>query len=82
MKTIWLEGVKGQEREDLKLFITNNKKVLDILVKMMYNMYRESENSSISDYDSSSWAYRQADLNGEKRVLKRLISICDISEQT
>lgn len=82
MKTIWFEGVKGQEREDLKLFITNNKKVLDILVKMLYNMYREAENSSVSDYDSSSWAYRQADLNGEKRTLKKLISICDISEQS
>lgn len=80
MKTVWLEGVKGQEREDLKLFIANNKKVLDILVKMMYNMYRESENSSVKDYDSPSWAFKQAHLNGQKETLKTLISICELGE--
>lgn len=79
MKSAWLGSLKDQEREDLKLYISSNKKLLDILVGMLYNMYRDAEKESF-DYESASWAFKQAHLNGKKETLLKLIDICKLEE--
>lgn len=80
MKTVWLEGLKDKDREERKVLIRGSKKTLDILSKICYNMYREAENSSISDYDSPSWAYRQAHINGLKEAYNKIQEVVTLSD--
>jgi hypothetical protein len=77
MQSAWLNGTKDQERENLKNYIISNKKMLDILNKILYNMYREVENSSY-DYDSPSWAHKQAHINGVKETLNKIMKLCEV----
>jgi len=78
MKTAWLDGTTGEEREKLKEYIAGNKKVLDILVKMLYNRRTEAEKVSISDYDCPSWVAKQAHLNGRKEAFDEIIKLCTL----
>jgi hypothetical protein len=80
VKTIWLEGLRDQEREERKVLIKGSKKTLDILSKICYNMYREAEESSLADYDSPSWAYRQAHINGLKEAYGKIKEIVTLSD--
>lgn len=79
MKSVWLGSLKDEERENRRNYIQSNKKLLDILSEILYNMYREAEKKSF-DYDIASWAYHQAHINGEKEVLLRLLDICDLEK--
>jgi hypothetical protein len=80
VKLALLEGLKGEEKEDLKNYLQNNKKVFDILYKIVYNMYRETEKRSY-DYDSPSWPYLQAHVNGAKESLEKVLSVLQIEEK-
>lgn len=42
---------------------------------------KEFEDAPPPDYDSPSWAYKQADINGQNRMLRRVLSIIDLSEK-
>ncbi len=78
MKVQWLEGTKGEERRLLKEYVLGSKKLLDILSKMLYNMYKDADEVSLKDYDSPSWSERQAHLNGKKEVIRDLIALCNL----
>ena len=80
MKTVWLDQTKGEERENLKNYILSNKKLLDILTKICYNIYREVEKESFN-YDSASWAYKQAHINGQKEMLSKIIDLCNVTNE-
>lgn len=79
MNLAWLESVKGEERERLREYLVGNQKVLDILVEIVYNKVRETENVSLQDYDSPSWAYKQAHRNGQLDALKWVTKLCDVT---
>lgn len=80
MKTIWLENTKGEDRENLKNYILSNKKLLDILSKICYNIYREVEKESFN-YESASWAFKQAHANGQKEILNKIIDLCNVTNE-
>lgn len=77
MQTVWLGSTKGEDRENLKNYIQSNKKLLDILNGIVYNMYREAENS-VYDYESASWAYKQAHANGAKEALSKVMRLLEV----
>ncbi len=77
MKAVWLGNTTGEERENLKEYILHNKKVLDILSEILYNMYRDTEKQEFN-YDTPSWAYQQAHLNGKKQTIKQILEICKL----
>lgn len=81
MKTALFQGLSKEEAEEFKEYLLNSKKVLDKLRKMLYNMYREAEKTSLNDYDSASWAYKQAHLNGKKEVIRHLISLVTLDPE-
>ena len=60
MKSIWLNGLKGDERENFKVSLRQSKIVLDKLHEIVYNMIIEGESVSLRDYDSPSWSHKQA----------------------
>jgi hypothetical protein len=77
MKTIWTQHLNTQEeREEFKKTILGSTKVLDRLREILYNkVYTQESNLPTADYDSPSWAYKQADRNGYLRAHKELLDL-------
>lgn len=80
MKNIWFKGLTGQDKQKRQEIVLSNKIVLDILKEILYNRVREVEKSSLDDYESPSWAYRQADKNGQLRTLKEVIQYLEVDD--
>jgi hypothetical protein len=81
MKLDWIKNLKTpQEKEAFRREFESAQKVLDRLEEILYNYIRESE-SIVDDYDSPSWAYRAADVNGQRKALKKVISLIKAKDQ-
>lgn len=81
MKSLWLGGLKGEERENFKLSVQNSKIVLDKLREIVYNMYKETTSVSSRDYDCPSWPYKQAHDNGRLEILSEILELLDINKE-
>lgn len=57
--------------------IANAKPVLDVLLKVLKNSLESSYNANTmkTSYEKAGWPYFQADLNGEQRAIKALITV-------
>lgn len=80
MLDLWFRQLPKAEQEERKRFIQSNKKVLDLLDEILYNISIEESKSSKEDYDSPSWAYRQAHKNGELAMIDKIRKIIQIKE--
>jgi hypothetical protein len=78
VKTQWLGSLKGEERENFRLSVLNSKIVLDKLHEIVYNMYRERRDVTISDYSNPSWSHLQAHQNGACEALSKVLELLDI----
>jgi hypothetical protein len=78
----WFSSLPKAEQEDRKKFVYANQKLLDILSKIVYNMgIVESRPHSEADYDSPSWAYKQADRNGYLRAYSEILALLNVSDK-
>lgn len=75
MKTQWYADLPKDKQEDFKKMVTGSKIVLDKAVQIVYNMNKTGKDA---DYDSPSWAYKQADTIGYNRALKDIISLLTV----
>lgn len=78
MKTDWLRGIpNNNEKEALEYVLKNNhilvKRILELLDQ--YSEEEARQQSSLSQYDSPSWQFLQADRNGAIRALKKVRSL-------
>lgn len=81
MKSIWYSHLKTvDEQEEFKKNVLGSKIVLDKLKEIVYNKSKSQEKSTTADYDSPSWAYRQADKVGYSRALEEIMSILTMDE--
>ena len=77
----WLTGLKGEDKDKMRQFVVGNQKLLDKLVEILYNIEERTDEVVLSDYDSPSWSHKQAHLNGQRDVIRKLITICTIKER-
>lgn len=77
----WLAGLPSAEREGFKKEVLSSKKVLDKLKEMLYNIGEGKRESVLHDYDSPSWAFKQAHINGEVAMIKAVIELISITER-
>lgn len=77
----WLRGLTAEERQEMKLLVVNSEKLLDKLKKIVYNMCTKKEEVSLDNYDTPSWAYRQAHQNGEAAAYRKILSMLTIIER-
>ena len=76
MKTVWTSHLKtAEERKNFADYVRNSKDLLDRLQDLCYNYIQDAEKSSSNDYDSPSWAYKQADKVGYIRAMKQIIEL-------
>jgi hypothetical protein len=75
----WFQDLPKHDQEKFKETVLNSKIVLDKVAKVCYNKIIELDNVTTSDYDSPSWACKQAHLNGKREALKEILQLVDIS---
>jgi len=74
--TKWFKYTKNeQERIELTQTINNSRYILDLLERIIRDEITEEEKTKLDDYNSPSWAYRQADRNGALRVLRQILTL-------
>lgn len=83
MKTEWFKHLKTkEEQEKFKEVVNSSTLILDRLREIVYNRYKNGNSISIDDYDSPSWAYKQADRLGEQRAYEFILSLLNIEQQS
>lgn len=78
MKVEWFKGLSADEAEKMKKIVSSNKIMLDKLSEICYNRLQALNSITEEDYDSPSWAHKQAHINGYKHALKDLQELLKI----
>lgn len=76
MHSVWLKYKRDKDarRKEVESYRNAFEALEEIL-------HKEFVDAPTPDYDSPSWAYKQADINGANRMLRRVLSIIDLSEK-
>ena len=67
-----------EDKEKLEKSIRASKNTLDLLLKILVEEKKNLLKNPSSEYDKASWAYYQADVNGQVRQLDKLINLIDL----
>lgn len=79
MKTIWFMDLPKDEQDGFKKEVKSAKNVLEKLEQIVQKKIKEIV--VLDDYDSPSWAYKQADRNGYNRALTEIINILHLDQE-
>jgi len=75
-------GITQDEKDALELSIRNSKFTLDLLSKIIEREIESRSQTKLGDYDQASWAYRRADLDGQVRALKDILTLTKLERTT
>lgn len=78
MQHQWFSNLPKDKQDEFKKLVLGSQKVLDRAREICYNKIMELESPPTGDYDSPSWAYKQADRNGYIRALKEIEKLLTI----
>ena len=79
MKTQWFKECKTKEdKEKAKQAILSNRESLDRLKEILEPMLKDAPPTA--DYDSPSWAYKQADRIGFNRALNQVLELINLDK--
>jgi hypothetical protein len=80
MKAAWFQKCKTKEdKEALKKLVMSQRDTLDRLKEILEPMLKDTTPST--DYDSPSWAYKQADRNGFNRALTTVLDMINLDKE-
>lgn len=79
MKTIWFMDLPKTEQDGFKKEVKSARNVLEKLEQIVQSKIKEIV--VLEDYDSPSWAYKQADRNGYNRALTEIINILHLDQE-
>jgi len=78
----WLSHLQGKERADFEGVVRNSTQVLgrlrDILKTELQSI--ESIEERTGSYDNSSWAFKQAFLNGQRAQINGLLKLLEFMD--
>lgn len=79
MKAQWFKECKTKEDKDkVKQTIFSNRESLDRLKEILEPMLKDTPPTA--DYDSPSWAYKQADRIGFNRALNQVLELINLDK--
>lgn len=81
MQHQWFSDLPKDKQEEFKKSVLGSSFVLDKLHKIVYNMSITESKVTIGDYDSPSWAFKQADRNGYLRALSEILALVTVSDR-
>lgn len=74
MQSLWFKGRKTKEqKEERKKEVMSFRNAFDELRELL-----QEEETPVADYDSPSWAYKQADVNGYNRAIRHVLKLIEI----
>lgn len=80
MKSYWFKECKTKaDKEKVRQTILSNRQSLDRLKEILEPMLKET--APTTDYDSPSWAYKQADRIGYNRALTSVLDIINLDKE-
>lgn len=74
----WFQNIPPSEVDSLKAQLIGDKKTLDKLKEIVYNIVRSEEDVRIVDYDTPNWSHKQAHLLGRADALKSILRLVDL----
>jgi hypothetical protein len=78
MKTTWFTNLPKDQQEGFKKQVLSSRDVLERLTEILED--KKTEVVLSTDYDSPSWAYKQADRNGYDRALTEVINLLNMKD--
>ena len=84
IKTKWFyDCTSKEEKEKRKEFLRENAYLLGVIKGMLQGDLQrlDKEMTSTKRYDDQSWAFRQADYLGSKRVYEKVIELMEIDNE-
>ena len=78
MKAAWFKDCKTKkEKEAVAQTLRSQREGLDRLKEILEPMLKDT--TPAADYDSPSWAYKQADRNGQLRAYLEILKLTDLT---
>lgn len=79
MKTSLLKGLDEKEAKEMKGLFIEAQRLRRLIQQRLEEKKKDvqAERLAKTDYDTSSWAFKQAELNGYERSLNELISLLE-----
>lgn len=75
MQSSWFKGVPKENYEKRQKEVRSYQNAFDALNELLVE-----EEGTLADYQSPSWAYLQADMNGYNRAIKHIRKLITIKE--
>lgn len=82
LATVWTKHLKStKEKQDFERLVRNNTVVFSRLVNILKEKQEANNKLNVADYDSPSWAFKQADRNGYERAIQDLLDLFNFMEK-
>lgn len=79
MKAAWFKDCKSKkQKEAVAQVLQSNRESLDRLKEILEPMLKDT--TPAADYDSPSWAYKQADRNGFNRAVTTVLDLINLDK--
>lgn len=85
MISAWTDHLKDpEEKERFKKHVLSSKAVLERLQELLNRIEDDYDRTELNTkiYDLPNWDYRQADMNGGRRVLNTVSKIINLDQQS
>ena len=79
MKSIWLKGLKGQDKDKRKAEVLGYRNAFDDLKEILEQNFKKKE--SVRDYEVPNWELRQVAVNEYNQVLDDLLKLITINKE-
>lgn len=84
MISAWTDHLKDpEEKERFKKHVLSSKAVLERLQELIDRIDEDYKQTELNHkiYDLPNWDYRQADMNGGRRVIKTISKLINLDQQ-
>lgn len=78
LNTRWLAGIPNTDQERLKAraeLVLASGPILDELAKIIEDEMKRLDQTDATDYESPSWAYKEADRKGQLRAYRNILAL-------
>jgi hypothetical protein len=75
LNSVWFHGVKNEDRQRRADLVLSGHIVLDLLEVIVTSKLAELEQTSLKDYETPNWAFKEADRHGQVRSYKQMLEI-------
>ena len=79
MKSIWLKGLKGQDKEKRKAEVLGYRNAFDDLKEILEHNFKKKE--SVRDYEVPNWELRQVAVNEYNQVLDDMLKVITLNKE-